>query len=411
VSISKLTRGGFAAKVEGMGASLESELIDLGRRLAEAAEPGFFEHRTQAILAERFRARGFQVREFPGMTGFLAAVDGSPPSPPLAVVADMDALPMPGALGSPGAYAHTCGHHLQMTALFGAACLLAERHPELAPLVAFLATPAEEYVELERREALRREGRLRALSGKQELLERGAFAGFRAVVATHAAVLQPGEVSSVLAMNGFEVRRWSFLGASAHAGAHPHRGRNAQNAGALFLQACAFLRETFPEDRHVRIHPVLRLPPGQAVNLIPEAALVETYVRAVDPETVQDTARRLQAAAEGCAAAIGVELHTEVLRGYAPFRADARLQSLLRETVEARGLSFVEEPFSAASSDMGDVSRQKPSIIIGLPGTNGRLHEPEFRVTDERAAYAQSAELLADYLRRLASLPAASPAK
>jgi len=49
--------------------SRESELIDLGRRLAEAAEPGFFEHRTQAVLAERFRARGFQVREFPGMTG------------------------------------------------------------------------------------------------------------------------------------------------------------------------------------------------------------------------------------------------------------------------------------------------------------------------------------------------------
>jgi amidohydrolase len=322
------------------------------------------------------------------------------------MVADMDALPVPGAPG--GACAHTCGHHLQMTALFGAACLLAARHPGLAPLVAFLATPAEEYVELERREALRGEGRLRALSGKQELLERGAFARFRAVVATHAAVLGPGEVSSVLAMNGFEVRRWSFLGASAHAGAHPHRGRNAQNAGALFLQACAFLRETFPEDRHVRIHPVLRLPPGQAVNLIPETALVETYVRAVDPQTVQDTAGRLQAAAEGCAAAIGVQLRSEPLRGYAPFRVDPRLQALLRETVEARALRFVEEPFSAASSDMGDVSQQKPSIIVGLPGTNGRLHEPEFRVTDERAAYLLPAELLADYLRRLASLPAES---
>ena len=55
-----------------MAQSMEGELIDLGRRLAEAAEAGFFEHRTQAILAERFRARGFRVREFPGLTGFLA---------------------------------------------------------------------------------------------------------------------------------------------------------------------------------------------------------------------------------------------------------------------------------------------------------------------------------------------------
>jgi metal-dependent amidase/aminoacylase/carboxypeptidase family protein len=86
-------------------------------------------------------------------------------------------------------------------------------------------------------------------------------------VATHAAAVQPGEVSSVLAMNGFEVLHWTFRGVAAHAGAHPHRGRNAQNAGALFLQACAFLRESFPEDRHVRIHPVLRLPPDQPVTI------------------------------------------------------------------------------------------------------------------------------------------------
>ena len=390
-----------------MNESREGELIGLGRELAEASEPGFFEHRTQAILAERFRARGFKVREFSGMTGFLAGTGGSRQAQRLAVVADMDALPQPGASGpgSVGAYAHTCGHNLQMTALFGAACLLRERHPKLAARVAFLATPAEEYVELERREALRREGRVRALSGKQELLQRGAFAGFQVVVATHAASPRPGEVSSVLAMNGFEVLRWSFRGASAHAGAHPHRGRNAQNAAVLFLQARAFLRESFPEDRHVRIHPVLRLPPDQPVNLIPETAAVETYVRAVDPETVEGTARRLEAAAAGCSTAIGVEVGAERLSGYAPFRADPRLHALLRQTVEARGLRFVEEPFSAASSDMGDVSQLKPAIIVGLPGTNGLLHEGGFRVTGEREAYVLPAELLADYLPRLLAEP------
>ncbi len=386
-----------------MGESLANELIGLGRELAAAAEPGFFEHRTQAILAGRFRARGFNLREFPGMTGFLAAVEDGQPAR-LAAVADMDALPQPGAAADPGqagAYAHTCGHHLQMTALFGAACLLRERSPGLVARVAFLATPAEEYVELERREALRREGRVRALSGKQELLLRGVFGGFEAVVATHAAAVGPGEVSSVLAMNGFEVLRWTFRGASAHAGAHPDRGRNAQNAAALFLQACAFLRESFPEDRHVRIHPVLRLPPDQPVNLIPGTASVETYVRAADPQTVEDTARRLESAAAGCARAIGVEVEAERLHGYAPFRADPRLHALLRESVQARTLSFVEEPFSAASSDMGDVSQLKPALIAGLPGTNGLLHEAGFRVTDEREAFVLPAELLADYLRRL----------
>jgi amidohydrolase len=391
-----------------MDQSMENELIGLGRELEVTGEPGFFENRTQDILAGRFRERGFRVEAFPGMTGFLARTTGPTGANEgrrVAVVADMDALPQPGGAAghgaAAGAYTHTCGHHLQMTVLFGAACLLAERRPKLAPRLTFMAAPAEEYVELERREALRREGRVRALSGKQELLERGAFDDFQAIVATHAAAIQPGEASSVLAMNGFEVLRWTFRGAAAHAGAHPHRGRNAQNAGALFLQACAFLRESFPEDRHVRIHPVLRLPPGQPVNLIPETASAETYVRAVDPETVADIARRLQAAAAGCAAAIGVELESERLQGYAPFRADPRLHALLRETAEARGWRFVEEPFSAASSDMGDVSQVKPAIIVGLAGTNGLLHEGGFRVTDERQAYVLGAELLADYLQRL----------
>ncbi len=150
---------------------------------------------------------------------------------------------------------------------------------------------------------------------------------------------------------------------------------------------------------------VLRLPPGQPVNLIPEAALVETYVRAVDEDSIREYSQSLDAAAAGGAAAIGVGVTAERIQGYAPFRADPRLHTLLRATAEARGVQFVEEPFSAASSDMGDVSRLKPSIIISFPGTNGRLHEGKFQVTDEQAAYVFPAEIVADFLRRLTAGP------
>jgi metal-dependent amidase/aminoacylase/carboxypeptidase family protein len=119
--------------------------------------------------------------------------------------------------------------------------------------------------------------------------------------------------------------------------------------------------------------------------------------------TIREYSKVLDAAAGGCAAAIGVGVTAERIQGYAPFHADLRLHALLRATAEARGVQFVEEAFSAASSDMGDVSRLKPSIIIGLPGTNGRLHEGAFQVADEQAAYVFPAELLADYLRRLAA--------
>lgn len=388
--------------------SISDDLVSLGRELELSAEGGFFERRTHELLAGRFRRRGFLLQEFPGMPGFAATVDGRLEGKTVAIVADMDGLPSgerPSGErpdGSGLSYAHLCGHHQQMTVMYGAACLLQQRAPGSLAQVAFLAAPAEEYVELERREELRRAGSVRWLSGKQELIERGIFAGFRQVVATHSALL-PTErsVNSVVSMNGFDVLRFAFRGKSAHAGATPHLGRNAQNAAVLFLQACAFLREGFDEEKHIRIHPVLRLRPDQAVNLIPDAAFVETYARGVDAEIVGETARRLTAAAAGCAAALGIDVETERIRGYAPFHVDPGLHQALRETATEMGIEFIEDRFSAASSDMGDVSGLVPSIMVGLPGTNGLLHQSGFKVTDELAAYAFGAGLLAGLIQRL----------
>jgi metal-dependent amidase/aminoacylase/carboxypeptidase family protein len=100
--------------------------------------------------------------------------------------------------------------------------------------------------------------------------------------------------------------------------------------------------------------------------------------------TIREYSRGLDAAAAGGAAAIGVGVTAERIQGYAPFRADPRLHALLRATAEAHGVQFVEEPFSASSSDMGDASRLKPSVIVGLPGTNGRLHEASSRSPTSR---------------------------
>ena len=164
-----------------------------------------------------------------------------------------------------------------------------------------MAVPAEEFIDFDIRRKLKAEGKIEHLSGKLELLHRGYFDHAEYVIATHAA---GGEytrfINSVLNMSGFKIMNFRFKGRSAHAGAAPHLGLNAQNSAALFLQACAFLRESFREDDHIRIHPVLRLPEDQSVNLIPAAASVQTYVRAASMKEVNTTVDKLRAAAEGC---------------------------------------------------------------------------------------------------------------
>ena len=373
---------------------MKEEIMSLGRELWNNPEPGFFETKTHAVLARLFADAGFRVTDHGGMPGFSAVREGSRNTGRFILLADMDALPRPGT----GEYIHSCGHHVQCTVMYGAARILAEKHPGALKDIVFTAVPAEEYIELERRAEYAESHGLGALSGKQELLRRGFFDSAEAVIATHAAGGKGRFITSVLCMSGFLVQTFTFRGTAAHAGAQPHLGRNTQNAAALFLQACAFLRETFDESMHIRIHPVMRPAEGQSVNLIPDYTFVETYVRASAFEAVEETASKLEAAAAGCAGALDVTCSVSRSAGYAPFGADPRLHNLARSKSEALGVYFVEEDFSSASSDMGDVSLVKPSIIIGLPGSNGLFHNPGFRILDEEDAYVFSSEFLADYL-------------
>ncbi len=377
-----------------------ADFVRIGIDLWNRAEPGFKEFATHEYLSGLFNSLGFDIEEFPGMPGFIAMAPGADPT--IAVIADMDALPLPG--DESGAYIHSCGHHMQTADIYGAARLLSESDSGVGVLksLAFIAVPAEEYIDLENREELQRAGKIKHLSGKQELLERGIFKRFKKVVSTHAAGF--GEqvfISSVLGMGGFEVLRFRFTGKAAHAGAQPHKGINAQNAASLFLQACAFLRESFNESDHIRIHPLLTLPQGQSVNIIPETAFVETYVRGANPEAISATVEKLKNAAAGCALSIGAKAEIEEIPGYAPFKADPGMHSLLREVVRELGIPFIEEEYASPSSDMGDVSQTLPSIMLGLPGVNGLFHNPGFLVTDEKAAYVLPSVVLARYLEKL----------
>jgi amidohydrolase len=377
--------------------STSSHYIDVGRRLWDAAEGGFHEWNTHRILTGEFEDAGFTVEPFEGIPGFTATY-GSPGVRPIALITDMDALPLGG-----GTYRHMCGHHQQMTALVATALELRENAADLLDDVAFIAFPAEEYVDLDDRRALREDGRIAQLSGKQEMLERGLLSGYRAVIATHSAMLpsEPG-VHSVLRMNGFDELRLTFRGTSAHAGAAPHMGRNAQNAASLFLQAAAFLRERFQEEDHIRIHPVLRLPPDQPVNFVPDTALIETYVRAATPDAVDETAQALVEAAEGCARAIGVDVDVDRQTGYMPLETNPTLHRLVGEAAGELGIPFEDEDFGAASTDVGDISQDIPAVIVGLPGTNAHFHRPDFQVLDEGVAYEFPARFLRTYLRKVA---------
>ena len=104
---------------------------------------------------------------------------GGSPGPALAVIGELDSLIVnehPHADSETGA-AHACGHHCQMGMIMGAAIAL--KQPEvlehLSGRLAFMAVPAEEYIEIEYRDSLRRAGKLEFLGGKPEMVRLGEF--------------------------------------------------------------------------------------------------------------------------------------------------------------------------------------------------------------------------------------------
>ena len=108
-----------------------------------------------------------------------ADIVGGSAGPALAVLGELDSLIVnehPHADQATGA-AHACGHHCQVAMLLGAAMAL--QQPDvleaLSGRLIFMAVPAEEYIEIEYRDSLRRQGKIEFLGGKPELVKLGEF--------------------------------------------------------------------------------------------------------------------------------------------------------------------------------------------------------------------------------------------
>ena len=138
-------------------ASVNQDVIDLRHTIHQNPELGNMEVKTAALVADRLKALGIEVRTQVGKTGVVGVLKGGLPGPVVALRADMDALPvkemndLPYAskatgirLGKTVPVMHACGHDTHTAMLLGAARVLAEHRDQVAGTVVFLVQPAEE---------------------------------------------------------------------------------------------------------------------------------------------------------------------------------------------------------------------------------------------------------------------------
>ena len=259
------------------------EIIAFADAVAAEPELGFKEHKTAEKFTALLESLGRTPRTHIAHTGVIDAYQGAHSNIRVAVMGELDAILVadhPDADPSTGAV-HACGHNAQLAAVAAIAYALHDTGlmEELDGDVVLMGVPAEENVEITYRNKLREEGKLWFLSGKQEFIRLGEFDDIDISVMQHSAVAAPGfRAGATSVCNGFTVKLINYKGKAAHAGAAPYDGVNALNAAMLGLMAIHAQRETFRDEDHIRVHPIITKG-GDIVNIVPADVRLESYVR------------------------------------------------------------------------------------------------------------------------------------
>lgn len=378
----------------------KDQIIAFAEDIAAHPEPGYEEFCTAGKTAEVLKNLGYKVTEHLARTG-VKGTKSIKEGPSLTVIGELDAI---GCHSHPNAnpvtgVAHACGHHAQMAAMIGCAIAMADPDVQkcLAGTVNFLAVPAEEYIDADKRTRLKKKG-IEFCCGKSEMIRTGVFDDTDIALTTHVHMV-PVEEDFYLgnpACNGYSAERVTVRGKAAHGAIDPWNGVNALSITTSAIQMMGLMRETFREEDHVRLHNVIRKA-GDVINSVPDEAIVETKVRAASLDKICEITDMVNRAYAGSAYAFGGKIEMEKLQGYMPIIPRAADNALI-EAADDLGLNYrtvQKGDFNNACTDVGDLSHLVPVVNFTFKGFEGKLHGADFKITDPEKAYILPAKLLA----------------
>lgn len=378
------------------------EIIAIGRDIFEHAELGYKEFCTSEIFCKYMEKFGIETEKnlaITGAKGYLGGKDKDGIT--VALIGELDALPIkdsPYTNPETGA-AHCCGHNAQMAAMMGALYGLCGREVQDAMdgRLVFFAVPAEEFVEVEFKNELMNQGKIRYGGGKSELIRLGAFDDIDIAVGHH--VTSDADIKVMNnASTGFVNKMVRFKGKASHAADAPFLGVDALNAATLAMQAVNMQQESYRDQDTVRVHGFISHG-GDAMNVIADNITMEYSVRANNLPAIEnanekfDRSMRAGAVATGC----GVEIIT--MPGYLP-TVPVEDNRAVVEAVAEVGDGYQVLPcdptlIQGGSTDFGDVSEIMPLLQFNTGGYEGALHDKGLHPVDEELAYVVPAKIFA----------------
>ena len=379
----------------------KNKLIGVAKEILENPEPGFKEFKTAKIVSRELSGLGMAHESGIAITGLKSQLDSGKPGQNIAVIGELDSLKV---LGHPfedreTTAAHACGHHCQIAMMLGVAVGLKASGvlENLAGKVTFMAVPAEEYIEVEYRDSLRRSGEIEFLGGKPEFVRLGHFDDVDMAMMTHTSVpSNECKISFGGTNNGLVAKSIQFSGVASHAGGAPHMGVNALNAAMVAMSAIHAQRETYRDQDTIRIHPIITKG-GVAVSSVPADVRMETYVRGASIDAFLSASEKVDRALRAGAMAVGGSVTITTLPGYLPIQSNESFLNLYKSNAaELVGEEKLQRlTHRTGSTDMGDISQLMPVIHPYVEAASGNGHGIDYVIDDYDLAVVTGAKAMA----------------
>ena len=370
----------------------------LANSIYQNAELGFCEQKSSTLVCKAFDELQIEYQYPLALTGVKATLKGRNSNFNVCIIGELDAIVSTEHPDAKNGVVHACGHSAQIGAMLGAAYALQKSGvmQQLDGDVTFMAVPAEEFNEIEYRSELKKQGKIKYYSGKQQLIYEGAFDDVDMAIMLHAMGDEPESKLYVRGNNlGFITKKLTFIGKAAHATA-PDQAINALNAAALAILGIHSNRDTFREDERIRIHPIITKG-GDVVNTVPDKVELEMQVRGATNQAIAKANAVVNRVAEGACQMIGAQLAVEDIVGYLPLCENEDITAIMENiSNHLIGKENVVSGYTlVGSTDMGDISNIMPAVQASIGGFVGGLHSKDFKIANEDTAILLPAKLMA----------------
>ena len=364
--------------------------VNTRRDIHAHPELRYEENRTADIVAKRLAELGYTVETGIGRTGVVGLIQGTQgPGKMIGLRADMDALPIqernqfPHASRHPGKM-HACGHDGHVAMLLGAAQEIAENR-NFKGSVALIFQPAEE-----------------GGAGAQRMIDDGLFQRYPvdAVFAMHNwPGLQEGEfaahVGAVMASsNEFSVK---IQAKGAHA-AMPDLGIDPVVIAAQLILAFQTIVSRSCKPVEPAVLSVTQIQAGEAINVIPDHAVLQGTVRTFSIETLDLIEQHMRKLSTELCAAFGATAEMEFERKYPPTINSADMAELaknaLQQIPEVMAV-HTNLPPTMGAEDFAFMLQHKPGAYLWIGNGDGghrthghgigpcTLHNPSYDFNDK----------------------------